>query len=60
MTPTHDEKSDRDLMITAVNDIAWIKQTLRQHLSGHLAITVSLIGIGGTAILGLFFALIGK
>lgn len=59
----HDNKTDRDLLVQAVNDICWLKKIMGNHLQHHSKLLFWGLGIMATLVIALaatIFSLIAK
>ena len=54
----HENKSDRDLLIQAVNDICWLKKIMGNHLQHHSKLLYWVLGIMGSLITAMVLLII--
>ena len=54
----HDTKTDRDLLIQAVNDICWLKKIMGNHLQHHSKLLYWVLGIMGSLIIAMVLLII--
>ncbi len=56
----HDTKTDRDLLIQAVNDICWLKKIMGNHLQHHSKLLYWVLGIMGSLIIAMALLIITR
>lgn len=55
---SHEDKTDRELLIETRKDVEWLKCLFEKHLAQHSRLIIAGVGVTGTLIVGLILALV--
>jgi len=49
----HENKSDHDLLVMVVNDMCWVKKTMKDHLAHHSRLFFAGLSVIGTLLVAM-------